>query len=332
MARAILLPLCATLALASPSLGQRYEPKSVEGRVTIGGEGALTEGVAVLHRVSSGAGGEEVDSTTLASDGSFLFELPGDGPLDDLYFASVSHAGVLYFGEAFTSERPPDSTYSIVVFDTVTAADDGTGAPEVHLVGRTVFLERPARDGSAFTAPSWRVTDAFEIDNRTGRSVVSPDGGATWSHPVPAGARDLNVGHGIGQGDGLVLAGGHLTLRGPLTPGERWLVVNYLLDDPLPSFPAAGRAGQLDVLIREPSPDVEVDALELLGPTAVGEGGTFRRYGSQSVPPRVALIERPAPSSLRVEWAAVIVAMALVLAWTVRGRRARMGGATRWAR
>ena len=64
---------------------------------------ALAEGVVVLHHVSDGEQGE-VDSVRVGEEGSFSFTLPRapDPGRSDIYFASVRHDGVLYFGPAIT--------------------------------------------------------------------------------------------------------------------------------------------------------------------------------------------------------------------------------------
>ena len=68
----------------------------------------VTDGYVMLHSVSSMRSGQ-VDSVSLSSEGYFEFQLQGFddiGGSDEVYFASVEHQGVLYFGSAAMADDP----------------------------------------------------------------------------------------------------------------------------------------------------------------------------------------------------------------------------------
>ncbi len=131
------------------------------------GDTTLDAGTVILHRVSPDQSGE-VDAVTVAPGGEFQFLLPTvpDGNIrNDIYFASVDHDGVLYFGSAITEVSQLDSLYVIRVFEAEEVASEGVPLP---LEVRTMFIE--------FANDEWVATDLFAIDNRGTRTLVAYSG------------------------------------------------------------------------------------------------------------------------------------------------------------
>ena len=103
--------LLALLAAGAAPLGAhaQVEARAVLAGQVLLGDSAMRAGMVVLHRVSDMQQGE-IDSTRVAN-GAFSFTLPGvpNPALGDIYFASVHHQGVMYFGPAITQAIDLDS-------------------------------------------------------------------------------------------------------------------------------------------------------------------------------------------------------------------------------
>lgn len=287
----------------------------LEGTVFVA-DTALAEGVVVLHHLSDGSQGQ-LDSVRVRAGGSFSFVLPNvpDPARNDVFFASVRHDDVLYFGPAITRAVDLDSLYEIHAYDTVLAPAEGA---DVVLEGRSVFVE-PDEAGA------WRVTDLFQLRNDRNRTVVAREGGRTWSYPLPAEARDVAAGEGEMSLDVATFEDGALVVRAALPPGERLFIARYTLASPFVTIPTPGLTETLDVLIREPVPALDVEGLEPMDQLELEAGSTFRRYNGQSFDAAsVRLVEIEVRGPPPVQWIAVILAMVLTVAGllTMRGRGA----------
>ena len=279
------------------------------------GDNALTEGTVVLHHVTEGSQGE-LDSVRVGPEGSFSFVLPNvpDPARGDVFFASVRHDGVLYFGPAITLALQLDSVYEIHAYDTLLAPAEGVS---VSVQSRSLFLE-PDVSGD------WRVTDLFQLRNDRDRTVVAHEDGRTWSYPLPDEAQNVTAGQGDMSLEAATYEEGAIVVRAALPPGERLFVVRYGLESPFLSIPSPGVTEAFDVLIREPAPALEVEGFQLLGRIELEAGSTYRRFtGIDVSQPFVRVIEseeiRPPPT----HWIAVGLAMIL----TVSGLMAVRAGA-----
>lgn len=291
----------------------------LRGRVFVG-DSALSSGTVVLHRVSTENQGE-VDSTRVAADGSFSFRLPSvpDAGRSEVYFASVRHAGVLYFGGPVNLPVQLDSLYEIHTYDTLVAPPDGAALP---VSVRNLFLEQ--------AEGAWRVTDLFQVVNDEDRTLVAPEGGSVWTYPLPESARNATVGPSELAAGAAVVEHGRLVVRTPLPPGERLFVVRYDTPDPFLDIPLPGTTGTLEILVREPAPMLEAPTLTVMDRVELEPGTTYRRYGGIGLSDeRVQLVEgdeRRAPPAPLV---AVVLALALgiVALWAVQkggGARSRV--------
>jgi hypothetical protein len=287
-----------------PAAAQVPAEASLDGTVFVG-DTTMKDGTVVLHRLSQGTQGE-LDSVAVAGDGTFDFPLPNvpDPSRNDVFFASVRHHGVLYFGPAVTSAVQLDSIYEIHTYDTILAPAEGMPVP---LQSRSVFFE-PDSVG-------WRVTDLFQVRNDETRTIVARDGGRVWSHPLPAEARDVTAGEGELAFDAARYEDGELVVRAALPPGERLFVVRYRVDQPAIEIPTAGPTEAMDVLIREPAPPLDVEGLEPVDRIELEAGSTYRRYSGTDVDgSEVRIVRGEESSPPRVEWAAVLLALMLTAA------------------
>jgi len=289
-------------ATAPVSLAAQVEAESIlNGRVLLGNT-ALTEGTVVLHHLSNTTQGA-VDSIAVAGDGAFSFRLPEvpDPARGDGFFASVTHHDVTYFGTFVSSPSQLDSVYRIQTYSTLLAPEQGV---ELQIEIRTLFFE--AFDGR------WRVTDVFQLGNNRARTVVSGDTGAVWRYPLPAGATEFAVSEGDVSPDVINLENGDLVVRAPMSPGSRMFVVRYALDDIAAPIPTPGVIDQFEVLIREPSPPMEVEGLSFLERVELEAGSTYRRHSGQAFDlPSIRLVALETPFQPPVEWVAVVLAILL---------------------
>ena len=301
MPRSCWLALVLT-SITIPVIAQVEARPVLEGTAFLG-DSVMRGATVILHHLSDGAQGE-LDSTRVDEGGRFRFELPQapDPARSDVFFASLRHDGVLYFGPAITRVLELDSVYEIRAYDTLLAPPEGL---DMTLESRSVFIE-PDSGGL------WRFTDLFQLHNDRGRTVVARDGGRTWSYPLPEGARDVVAGQGdmrLGEAE---YADGVVGLSSAVAPGERLFVVRYRMDSPYVTLPTPGGTSALEVFVREPGPAVDIDGLTPVESIDLEEGGTFRRFAAvDHLAPSVVIAEgtewRPPP----MPWIAATLALLL---------------------
>lgn len=303
----------AVVLLTPLGLGAQQAAEPVlHGQVLVG-DTALSTGTVVLHEVTSEDQGE-VDSVSVAPDGTFTFRLPATPSTaeDRFYFASIRHAGILYFGSALADPSQLESVYEIQAYDTLMVPPEGYDIP---LQARNMFFEPNGEE--------WRVTDIFQVRNDEGRTLVAGEGAHVWRYPLPPGARDFTSGQGELSLEGTTFEDGVVSVRAAIAPGERVFVFRYTVDDPFGVVPTPGLTEEFDVLVREPAPRVGVDGLELAGRVEVEAGSTYRRYSGVEVgPERVRLVQTQSEGDLPIAWITVVVglALALVALFVLRGK------------
>ena len=304
----------ALLLSAFPLVAQVEATAELQGEVRRGG--VPSEGVeVVLHRVAPDGAGE---FATVRTDpgGGFHFtlpQLPRDAPDGVVYFVSVVHDGITYFGTPITRAIQLDSLHRVETWDTVTAPVQGAVLPLA-----TRYLV------AAEEADGWTITDLLEIDHQGEHTVVAREGGITWRHPLPAGIRDPETGGGDLAPDVTQVVDGEVRLSGPISPGARQVILRYRVDalDGL-EVPLAPETAEVEFLVREPAPDIRIEGLAAVGPVEMQPGVIFRRYAAPRAAGLSALrvgVAEP-PFRLPVEW--VAVTLALVFA---------VGGLVGWSR
>jgi hypothetical protein len=296
----VLLPVVLCLLLPAPVESQEVAEAILTGQVRLA-DTTLTSGTVVLHELSTANQGE-IDSVAVAPDGSFVFRLPRipDPAREDMFFASIRHDGVMYFGNAITVPVELDSLYLITAYDTLLAPLEGV---PVALEARSVFFEPSGSE--------WAITDVFQLRNERDRTVVPREGGHVWSYPLPVGARDVAADNEM-SADVVGYEGGQILLRAALPPGERLFVIRYFVDSLEVTLPTPGETEMLDVLIREPAPSLEVEGLTQDQSIQLEAGTTYRRYAAENllVPQvRLMMVEEAQPPP--VEWIAVLLALLL---------------------
>lgn len=284
----------------------------LEGEVRRGSE-TMGGVMVVLHQVTPSQAGE-IDSLRAGPDGRFRFELPSVPASDarsEVYFASVRHDGILYFGPLLGEAVQLDTLYRIEVHDTASAPVGGADLP----VGvRNIILEGNP-DGS------WTVTDLIQIRNRGDRTWIPREGEPLWRYPLARGGEGFVLGQGDLPEDAVRFEGGDMLVTAPVPPGERLYVVRYVIADPETSFPLPGFTEDVQLLVREPAPPLVVEGLRADQPLELEPGSAYRVFSGDSL--RDASVEvalnpqRRAP----LEWIAVILALVLGLFGIVAMKR-----------
>lgn len=289
-----------------PAAGQVPAEPVLDGEVRRGGQ-AYEGATVVLHRVTPAHAGE-VDSTRTGVDGRFRFLLPSVPAADarsEVYFASVRHQGILYFGPLLGEAIQLDSLYLIQVHDTASVPAGGLRFPvEV----RNVVMEAAA-DGS------WQVTDLMQVRNDGEVTWVGREGVPVWSYPLPAGAFRFTVGQGDLPEDAVAFRDGGMHVSAPVPPGERLYVIRYSLAHPEVSFPLPGVTERFQLLIREPAPPLSVSGLVSEPAIELEPGSSYRVHSGEGLEDvEVTLTEAAPPGIGLVEWTAVVLALVLGLA------------------
>lgn len=293
----------AVLSLASPLHSQELAEAVLSGQTLLSGEPLV--GVTVtLHQVAPDSSGELL-TTESGPDGSFELRLPHVPDPEnraEIFFASVRYHGILYFGAPLSEAAQLDSPYLIEAYDTVSAP---VGGADLAVGVRNLFIE-------PFESV-WRATDLFQLVNESDRTLVAREGDVTWSHALPAGARDLELGQGDLAPEQIVLGNEAVQVTAPIPPGERLVVIRYTLDVLETTVPMQGRTERAEILIREPAPPLDVIGLTALPTVELEEGSSYRRFAGDSLRGITArLVQVDPPSTIPMGWFAVI--MALVLA------------------
>lgn len=314
----LLLGLLAATHVVTPLGGaaQELADPVLHGRVFLG-DTAARGGTVVLHRVSAESQGE-LDSVTVAGDGTFSIRLPAvpDPARSEVYFASVRHSGILYFGQPVNLPVQLDSVYEIRTYDTAMVAREGQRIP---VAAREIFLQ-------VGETQQWDAVDLFQLRNDGMRTLVAQEGGVVWSYPLPEGARDATISDmGLGAGAAEV-RDGRIVVTSPVPPGERMYVVRYALDDPYLSVPLPEPTGALEILVREPAPPLSANGLQPQDRVELEPGSTYLRFsGTELTGGQVSLEPGQEASTPPVGWYSFILALAL----TAVGVWAVQSGATR---
>lgn len=312
----ILLVICWLIMIVGEASAQVSAREDLSGTVMVGSE-PLSEGTVLLHRVSPGSSGN-IDSTRVARDGTFSFVLPAvpdPGGRSDIYFASVRFEGVLYFGRAISQAAQLDSTYVIQAYRSVVVPPGGA---TLTMAVRNVFLEPGPGD-------TWRATDVIQLRNDGERTLVAADDGVVWSYAFPPRASDFQLGQGDLRPAAVEFVGHIVRLTAPVPPGDRFFMVQYTLPGPPFSIPAPGLTESMEVLVREPGPQLEVVGLDDMGVVSLEAGSNFRRYGGTDLVDATISIE-PGTSErgIPMEGLAVLLAVLLGAAGVYAFRRPRL--------
>ena len=262
---------------------------------------------AVLHRVGQ-ASGEPIDSVRTDRRGRYRVSAPERDTLAT-YLVSVRYYGIAYFTEALSGAMElPDSFPTLAVYDTSSTAP-------VELLERHVIIRPAAPDGTR------RMVELFVLANYGHQTRIAADTARpVWQLELPAGATELEFGAGDVSEMALSFEDGRLRLAAPLPPGERQLLVGYLISSSVRdlTIPLDQPVTRFHLLL-EDSAAVAVGAVSPRGWEDL-EGIPFRRFTGDSLPAGAPVVVRfPEPAGARTEFALwlIVPAVALVLGVTL---------------
>lgn len=310
------LLLSTLLTLPSGLAGQEEVVPILEGQVKAGPD-PLPGAMVVLHQVSDEVSGE-IDSIQAGPDGEFQLSLPrmpDHGVSSEIFFASVRHQGLLYFGAAITTPLQLDSLYLIQAYDTISVP---TGGVRLPISARNLFLTKREE--------GWDATDFFQLRQEGEGTLYSPEEGTIWQYPLPEGIQDFEVGQADLSPDAVRFEGGNLTVYSPIPPGERFFLVRYQIPTEDFSVPMPGLTEHMEVLVRDPGPRAEFPPLLPSTPVELEPGNIFNRFeGDNLRDSELRARVLPNPFEFRAEWMGLILAAILggvgVFAYRVRGPR-----------
>ncbi len=302
--------------LATPVwLSAQVEADPVLQGVVRRGSAPMGAAMVVLHRVDAMDAGE-IDSIRADGEGRFRFNLPtvpDPGGTGEVYFASVRHQGLLYFGTPVASAIQLDSTYSIQAWDTLQAPPEGV---EIPIEVRYLLVE--AIPGG------WQVTDLTQLRLGGENTIVPAEGGLTWSYPLPAGIQNVQVGGGDIAPAAVQLDSDAVRLTMPLSPGNRQLMLRYTIDSLNLDIDLPGEVEEFEFLVLEPAPNLQVTGLVAVEPVESSPGVIYRRYAASLMADSTLTVRQvPAPAELPVKLIAFALAFLLTAAglWAVMGKR-----------
>jgi hypothetical protein len=268
--------------------------------------------MVTVHRVTLEESGP-FDSIRSGADGRFEFDLPASpsgGTSHEIYFASVSIDGVLYFGAPVSDAAALDTLYRVEAFPVDTV---GARPADLPVAVRNIFLD-PTGEGD------WFVTDLFEVRNDGVTTFVSDGNHPVFSYPLPQGAFQFEVGQSDLPEDAASFSGGSLHVMAPIPPGERMFLIRYRVPDLEITLDLPGTTEQFDLLAREPA-EIEVTGLTDRGTQQVQPGQMYRNFSGANLVNAQVLISPSAGGGLNLgpEWIAVLFALLLggagVVAW-----------------
>ena len=262
----------ALLGALAGSSASAQSGTTLAGRVVKDGTPVAGAEVA-LHQVTAQQSGQ-IGLATTGAGGSFAFALPpADTASFNVFFVTVEHLGVRYFGApVHRGEVPP--TYDVQVFDTASAL------PGAVRIARRSAILFPETDGS------WSANELIRVVNSGGRTIVAEPTSPSFDFALPEGATDFQVTEGDVASEDLTLVGQRAVFVGELIPGARELFIRYRLPggQTAVELSTSGATDTFDVFIPEASATATVTGLGTTRVTTV-ENERFVQYTGTDLPP-----------------------------------------------
>lgn len=306
------------MLLLGPPAGAVAQGFTVRGRVLeIRGHDSLPLGGiwAVLHHVTT-AGGAPVDSGP--TDGAGWYRLRA--PVRDtaaVYFVSARYRSIAYLTLPLRATRQRiDSVGVLLVYDT------SSTSPPIELAQRHLVIRHAESDGSR------RVLELMVLRNGgTNTRIAADTSQPVWTGRLPEGVLQFQVGESDVSAETVIRRGDSVVVVAPLPPGEKQLVLTYLLPGNASqvALPTDQSIGQLNVMVEDSAASVAGGPVVAMGAESF-EGATFLRFEGRDVPGGTPVLLRfgRVPWSARNLWWIVVAlsALALVGALVVWWRRA----------
>lgn len=247
------------MLLAAPQPGAAQGPAEVVGRVVrvAGADTMSVPGAGiVLHRIGQDTQGP-IDSMLVDGAGRFRFRFQTD--TGAAYILSVRHHGITYFSSPVARD-PANRTDDILLV----VSDTSSSAPVV-VAARSLIV------GGAEPSGSRTVVEVVELANRGQATRVAADSVPTFAIALGRGGHGFVIEDTDLSPDAVLVRGDTLLVFAPLAPGERVVIVQYVLPAgtsrlELPAGPAVDtmqvllEMGKLELLVDLPRvADEELD-------------------------------------------------------------------------
>ena len=260
------------LCLAGSAEAQGFRVTGSLLHVTGPDTSAVSGRWVVLHAVVLD-GGAQVDSVRTDRAGQFTFRVPEVDTLAS-YLVSTEHHGIGYFSDPFRpSANALHAVPPVVVFDT------SSTTPAIELTERHVLVHQRGGDGTR------RIIELFVLANRGTETRIAPTAAQpVWTGRIPDGALQFEVGLSDMSDDAILQAGGTIQVVAPIPPGEREMLVSYLLPRGARELqvPIDQPVEHLAVLLGDSTASLEGDLLTLVGVEEL-DGTPLQRYEARDV-------------------------------------------------
>lgn len=262
-----MIGLVLALGLPVPALAQGVRVLGRVVRVTGADSQPLSGTWVILHGVTA-AGGAPVDSARSDGRGRYAVRAPA---LDStaLYVVSVTYQGIAYFtSPVHAFGRRVDTADVLAVFDTSSVT------PAITIAQRHIVVRRAAEDGSR------RVVELIVLSNTGSRTRIASDTSRpVWRGALPRGVAQLEVGQGDVSSEAVDVRGGTLVVTAPVPPGEKQVIVSYLLPASAQALdlPVDQPVLRLNILVEDSAASVAEGPLAALGFEQM-EGASFARF------------------------------------------------------
>lgn len=272
----------------------------MSGRVwhVMGGDSVPAAGQwAVLHAVTR-EGGAPVDSQRTDANGRYRVTAPSHDTTA-AYIVSVRYAGIAYFSEPFDDSA--ESVAPVVVYDT------SSTSPPVVLRERHIVVRRPELEDGR------RVIEVLILANDGDHTRVSDGDEPVWSGALPAEGSEFQVGTSDMSDEAIVLADGRISVYAPVPPGERQIVIGYLLatDRHELRIPVDQPVGTVNVLAEEPDATLRGQGFTAEPPSEL-QGTVFQQWTAFDVPAGTSVVlSVPSRTRSGMPWMLPLIAGAL---------------------
>jgi hypothetical protein len=273
----------------------------IVGRVLTADSTPVSGARVVLHRIGRATQGP-LDSTRTDRSGQFRFGFRPDTTA--FYLLSARRSGIEYFSPPLsTNPARPDSTISIVVYDTASSAPVGVEA-------RHFVLTRPDSDGSR------NILDLIVLQNGGRRTRVAPDTvRPSMILPLPPGTSGLQVGESEVSTGAVRRKGDSLMITAAIAPGEKQVTVEYRVPSGRSTveLPVQSAGQKINVLLEETGARVSGAGMAFADSQVI-QGRSFRRWTGVTTAAGVIRIALPgAPLAAGKVLAALVVSLGLTL-------------------
>jgi len=294
------------LALSFPSLGFAQGFR-VTGSVVLGTATdsiPLPNEMAVLHEVGL-RGGRPVDSVLTDRNGEYRLVSPAHDTTAG-YLVSVEHDGVGYFSEPFVvSDQASVTASTVIVYDT------SYTQPDITVLERHVIIRSPAEDGTR------RVLELIGLGNDGFLTRVTDDSThPVWQSAIPSEALQFEVGQSDVSPQTIFRSGDSVAVVAPLSPGNKQILITYLLPGSVDALaiPVDHPVLDMNIMLEDTSATIGEGPFTLTGIEELERVSLFR-YNAVEVQPGTAITVQfaGAPFAITELWWIIVPIAALLL-------------------